>query len=107
MAGIERYSAVRCEYGGPDPGKPGPGVMQVYYLDGRPEMVDFLCPCGCGFTCPTHLVKPGEKHHDHRWEYYEDERGPTLVPSIKWTGGCKAHFTITHGVVALAGDSGK
>ena len=100
------YTEQVCEFGGPDPGKPQLGVMQVFMEDGVPSMVDFLCPCGCGNTTPTHLVKPGQQKqpNDRHWEY---SPGPTLRPSIRWTSGCKAHFTITEGRVEFHGDSGK
>lgn len=103
---ITHYTEVQCVFGGPDPGKPTPGIMQVFCEDGIPLMVDFLCPCGCGNTCPTHLVTPGhvKQPNDRHWEYTP---GPTLRPSIRWLSGCKAHFTITNGKPEMHGDSGK
>jgi Family of unknown function (DUF6527) len=93
---ITKYVEERHEFGEADCPNPVPGVMQVFYEDGIPVMVDFLCPCGCGSTCPTHLVPPVEKHKGRRWEFYP---GPKLVPSVRFTGGCKAHFNIEDGGV--------
>src|SRR5260221_6764650 len=91
----------RYLFGVSDPGKPLPGIMQVFCNgDGVPLMVDFLCPCGCGNTCPTHLVPPGQekKQGDRRWNF---SPGLTLSPSIRWLSGCKSHFTITNGKVTM------
>ena len=109
MTQILSYKTVRCVFGGPDPGKPEPGIIQVFMEDGVPSMVDFLCPCGCGNTCPTHLTSPGEekKQNDRRWQFSEGPNGVTLSPSIRWLNGCKAHFHITDGQTKFAGDSGK
>jgi hypothetical protein len=98
---ITKYTEERHEYGCDDPGQPAPGVMQVFYENGDPVMVDFLCPCGCGNRAPTHLVPPGQtkKPNDRHWNYSSGPNGPTLDPSIRWTGGCLAHFTITDGQV--------
>lgn len=98
-----RYVEQACEFGRNDPGIPEPGIMQVFYEDGKPVMVDFRCPCGCGSTCPTHLGLPTPRH----WEFLRGANGPTLTPSIRFLGGCKAHFTITDGEVTMHGDSGK
>jgi hypothetical protein len=103
---ILEYTEERHDWGESGEGKPPPGVMWVYYCLNEPKMVDFLCPCGCGNTCPTHLTTPDrpKQPNDRRWNY---SPGPTLSPSIRWTGGCKAHFTITGGKVTMHEDSGK
>ncbi len=104
MSPIASYIEEKQQFGGPDPGPPKPGIMQVFYENGIPLMVDFLCPCGCGRTCPTHLITPGQKETDHHWSY---KPGPTLSPSIRYLSGCKWHFNITDGKVIVHGDSGK
>jgi len=103
MEKINNYVEVRCIFGGPDPGKPKPGEMQVFCEGDAPVMVDFLCPCGCGNTCPTHLVPPGaeKKPADRRWNFSRGPNGPTLSPSIRWLSECKSHFTITDGKVQM------
>lgn len=107
MDPITHYTAEDHEFGGPDPGRPKPGVMQVFVKDGIPKMVDFICPCGCGNTCPTPVRPSAEPKKPYRWVYSKGPNGPTLSPSIRWTGGCKAHFNITDGSVQIHGDSGK
>lgn len=105
-----KYTEQRCEFGGPDPGDPQPGIIQVFYENGIPLMVDFLCPCGCGRTCPTHLLSPGQekKPNDRHWEFRRGRDDTvTLLPSIRWTSGCRAHFNITDGEAVIHGDSGK
>lgn len=111
---IRSYTEMKCVFGGDDslyPGQPALGIMQVFYEGDVPQMVDFLCPCGCGHTVPTHVVSLEEKQQgkagdkDHRWGF--DPKTLTLVPSIRFTSGCKAHFNITNGQVIVHADSGK
>ena len=85
------------------PRTPPAGVMWVFVENDAPVSVDFLCPCGCGSSCYT----PLRGNHPQRWEYSKGPNGPTLKPSIRYFGGCKAHFTITDGKVEVHGDSGK
>lgn len=92
---------------GDDRGKPVPGVMQVVKQGDKTRMVDFLCPCGCGHTCPTFTVEDDVAPNDRRWTFHDGPDGPTLHPSIRWTGGCKAHFFIKNGKVEFCADSGK
>ncbi len=111
---ILSYTEVSYDFGISDPGNPKPGEIFVFYetKDGVkfPSMVEFLCPCGCGYPCPTHLIPPGQekKPNDRHWEF---SRGPsggvTLSPSIRWNGHCRAHFNITDGKTFFHGDSGK
>lgn len=103
------YTVKIVEYGGPDPGTPKFGEMFVFMRDGQPEMVEFLCPCKCGQSCPTHVVSMTEKASDkakktHRWGF--DLATVTLFPSIRWISGCFAHFNITNGRTVWHGDSG-
>lgn len=102
---IKRYVQERHEFGESDCADPTPGVMRVFYEDNAPTMLDFLCPCGCGRTCPTHLVPSGEPHKDRRWAF--DAKTTTITPSIRFLSGCKHHFNITNGEVIVHGDSGK
>ena len=97
---IESYTEERIEHGTDRPA-PTPGVMQVIYKNGVPYAVDFICPCGCGSSCYTPLKA---SNREPSWAY---SPGPTLTPSIRWTGGCKAHFNITDGKTIIHGDSGK
>jgi len=82
--------------------------MHVIYKDGTVYAVDMQCPCGCGAGCFTPII--GEHHERnkppgfHAWDYAP---GPTLTPSIRYMGGCKAHFNITAGKVIVHGDSGQ
>jgi len=104
-----KYIETKYEFGVSDPGLPKEGEIQVFYEGDKPLMVDFRCPCGCGHTCPTHLKEEGEKKlNDRHWVF---SRGPnggvTLTPSIRWTGGCLAHFNITDGEAIIHPDSGK
>jgi len=83
--------------------------MQVIVKGGEPYAVDFVCPCGCGNSCYTPLVTDQHPRVEgiHRWSYAEGDAGPTLAPSIRWTGECKAHFTITNGEAVFHSDTGK
>jgi len=72
--------------------------------------VDFQCPCGCGSECYTPVTDAtkGQPKTERHWLF---SRGPTgrvtLSPSIRYTGGCKAHFNIEDGKVIMHDDSGK
>jgi hypothetical protein len=112
---IDSYTAVEHVYGGPDPGQPKPGEMFVFRNEqGVAEMVEFLCPCGCGHACPAHVIPMAEKKGDDPkgvwknkcWGF--DQATLELYPSIRWTSGCKAHFNIDPGgAVRWHADSGK
>lgn len=102
---ITSYVEKRVEFGKVDE-QLEPGVMLVMVTGDVVEAVDFLCPRGCGSECYTPIVGPERPRDGNRpiWDY---EPGPTLKPSIRFTGGCKAHFYITNGKVILCSDSGK
>jgi hypothetical protein len=106
---IESYVEKRYKFGEDRP-IPAPGEMQVVFRDSdTPYMVDFICPCGCGHTCPTFIIAENEPKPPgrHMWHYRSIGGKVTLHPSIRWTGGCKAHFNITEGKVIMHEDSGK
>jgi hypothetical protein len=83
---------------------PLPGEFWTFVIDGKLESVNFLCPCGCGMECYTPVVPKGQPRGQRVWEY---EPGPTITPSIRYTGGCMAHFNITDGKAVMHGDSGR
>lgn len=105
---ISSYVEERHELGEPGlPATPPSGVMWLFTEIGQPDPLDakivaveFLCPCGCGSSCYTPLEGP----HPHCWSY---SPGPTLTPSIRFLGGCKAHFNITNGKTVIHADSGR
>lgn len=83
-----------------------PGSFWAYIEDSKVVAVDFLCPCGCGHSCYTPVTdaNQGQAKTERHWLY---SSGPTLSPSIRYLGGCKAHFNITNGRAVMHGDSGK
>lgn len=87
---------------------PQPGEFWTFTEDGVAVAVDFLCPCGCGSECYTLVTdaSKGQPKSERHWLYSKEPNGPTLWPSIRYTGGCKAHFNITDGEVIIHGDSG-
>ncbi len=91
---------------GDDRGKPAPGIMFVVKQGNKVRMLDFLCPCGCGYTVPTFVTEDPANKTQNVW-IYSDVNGPTLYPSIRWQGGCKAHFHIEQGKVRFCTDSGQ
>jgi uncharacterized protein DUF6527 len=109
---ITSYTPRRYEFGDNRP-IPAIGEIQVIYQDGKPYAVDFLCPCGCGSTCFTPVCSVAEKQDPNTtdrnknrcWGY--DPNTVTIIPSIRYLGGCKAHFNITNGKVIIHADSGK
>lgn len=105
------YRETRKTFGERGEETPLAGEMLVYYQGETPQMVDFLCPCGCGRSCPTHVIPLEEKQKDPQgiwknscWGF--DAKTLTLFPSIKWTSGCKAHFNIEQGKAIFHSDSG-
>jgi hypothetical protein len=104
---IDSYKEEQHPFGADNmPRDPAPGVMWVYMLDGKVEAVNFLCPCGCGSQCYTPVDESGPTT-GRCWGFSRGQNGPTLTPSIRYLGGCKAHFNITDGKTIIHGDSGK
>lgn len=85
------------------------GVMRVLYINGIPEMCNYLCPCGCGAPCPTYMPTEKRKRSPqrHLWDFKREPNGPALTSSVRHTEGCKSHYNITDGKVIIHGDSGK
>lgn len=86
-----------------------PGIIRVLYVNGVPGMCEFLCPCGCESPCLALFPTAEQQRTPHRplWNFAKGSHGPTISPSIRYLGGCKAHFNITDGKVVMHGDSGK
>jgi hypothetical protein len=86
-----------------------PGVIRVLYVNGVPEMCEYLCPCGCRMPCPTFFPTEKRQKMFERplWVFSRGTNGPTLSPSVRHTGGCKSHYNITDGKVIMHADSGK
>lgn len=104
---IHEYTETRREFGAVQGDeKLKPGEWWTLVRDGKVVAVDFLCPCGCGSECYTPVTDAtaGEVKTERHWLY---SAGPTLFPSIRYTGGCKAHFNIENGKTVFHGDSGR
>jgi hypothetical protein len=107
---IELYTEEPHTFGDVPPAdKLKPGVMWVISDEGGVCAVDFLCPCGCGSECYTPVTDAtkGQPKTERHWLYSRGLGGVTLSPSIRYTGGCKAHFNITDGKTVMHGDSGR
>ena len=106
---IDKYVVVRKCFPDDSGAEILPGEMHVYLLAEEPQAVNFICPCGCGSHCYTPITTKARQRDGQRpmWDFSHGPNGPTLTPSIRWTGGCKAHFNITDGKVITHGDSGK
>ena len=106
---IQSYTEEKRAFGEVQ-GFPGPGEFWTLLdKDGAAVAVDFLCPCGCGSECYTPVTDAtkGQPKTERHWLYSSGPGGPTLSPSIRYLGGCKAHFNITDGKAVIHGDSGK
>jgi Family of unknown function (DUF6527) len=58
--------------------------------------VGFRCPCGCGRTVELLVIDEA----DPRWDIStDDQRRPTLTPSVWLRDGCRSHFLIQRGRV--------
>lgn len=88
-------------------------IYVCYHGDkiGEPYLVNFICPCGCSRECPIPAVTSEAKQANPSRSAWgvriEDDNTVTIHPSVRWTSGCKAHFTITNGRVQWHDDSGR
>lgn len=91
-------------------GSPKDNEFWTMLNDGVVEAVTFRCPCGCGSECYTPVTDAtkGQSKTERCWLFSREPSGrPTLSPSIRYIGGCKAHFNITDGKTVMHADSGK
>ena len=91
-------------------GSPTGNEFWVLVSDGKVEAVTFRCPCGCGSECYTPVTDAtkGQPKTERHWLFSRGASGkPTLTPSIRYTGGCKAHFNVTELRTVMHGDSGR
>ena len=54
-----------------------------------------VCPCGCGAAIALNTLPDDAP----RWRLEEREDGPTLLPSVWRTTGCRSHFILRPGQV--------
>ena len=102
---IFEYKIENVKFGADNlPPEPPSGIMWVFYEGNEVWAVNFMCPCGCGSQTYTPIRK---RKHGPAWNFKEDKDGPTITPSIRFIGGCKAHFNITNGKTVFHGDSGQ
>ena len=92
-----KYIEERWEFPSDRP-TPASGTMQVLYEGDKVVGCEYLCPCGCG----REIYTPTDGSRG--WTY---SPGPTINPSVRWLGGCKAHFFIRNGQVEFCEDSGR
>lgn len=57
--------------------------------------VTFLCPCGCSSPISINLLPDDSP----RWRLTENNRIPTLSPSVQRQVGCRSHFFLRNGTV--------
>lgn len=110
MPKIETYKDELREFGRVEPEERLlPGQMLVISDGNGVCAVDFLCPCGCGSECYTPVTDAtkGQPKTERHWLFSRGPNGVTLTPSIRYLGGCKAHFNITDGRAMIHGDSGR
>jgi hypothetical protein len=75
-------------------GAPAPGAAWWLRLDSAPDVLMFICPCGCGSV--TGL--PVNARHGNHWKFNGDEVSVTLAPSVFKQTACKWHGFLTNGV---------
>lgn len=61
----------------------------------------FCCPCGCDEVVTINL----DPRAGRSWSVRLDERGLTLMPSVRRTTGCCAHFVIWRSEIWWCSDS--
>lgn len=71
-----------------------PGDMALV-VRGKPRMLVFSCPDGCGDILPVNL----DPRADKAWHYYERRGTRSLYPSVWRDEGCGAHFILWDDVI--------
>ena len=67
--------------------QPGDTVLVVR---GRPRILVFKCPCGCGDTVTVNLDRRAGK----AWTLYRKRGELSLYPSVWRDNGCESHFIV-------------
>jgi hypothetical protein len=62
---------------------------------GVPEVMWFVCPCGCGALSSVFLNQPNS---NNSWQWDNSENLPTLSPSIQKLTPCRWHGHLNKGV---------
>lgn len=63
--------------------------------NGTPEVMWFVCPCGCGALSSMFVNQPNSNNN---WQWDGSESEPTLSPSIQKLTPCRWHGHLTKGV---------
>lgn len=80
------------------------GVLYIVRGEPTPKWAVMQCPCGCGEKLQLSL-NPTRRP---RWSVHRDRlRRVTVDPSVRQTGGCRAHFWIRRGLIEWCPDSGQ
>jgi hypothetical protein len=61
------------------------------------------CPCGCGDTVALNVLPDDSP----RWSLRDEPEGPTLIPSVWRTTGCRSHYILRRGRVLWCGSNGQ
>lgn len=85
---------------GDDPDDLLPEILYAIGENGHLWHVMLVCPCGCGSTIALNLLPDDSP----RWMLYECDGGPTLVPSVWRTAGCRSHFILRRGQIIWCHD---
>jgi hypothetical protein len=81
-----------------------PGVLYIVSGGPTPKWAIMQCPCGCNEKLQLSL-NPTRRP---RWSVHRDRlRRVTVDPSVRQTGGCRAHFWIRRGMIEWCRDSGR
>jgi hypothetical protein len=94
---VSRYKAVRVVE---SPEHFEIGCMYLHENRGRPLVLEFICPCGCGDKIELSLIA----WTDPSWRIEGDFEFPSIYPSVRRVVGCRSHFWVKDGKVYHARD---
>jgi hypothetical protein len=78
-----------------DPDEMQPETLYAIGENGHLWHVMMVCPCGCGATIALNVLPDDSP----RWTLYDRSEGPSLVPSVWRTTGCRSHFILRRGEI--------
>lgn len=74
------------------------GVIVLVKPAGKPKLLRFYCPCGCGETITINVMEGLE----NAWEIiFAPKRGISLWPSVWLDAGCKSHFILRNNTARM------
>lgn len=81
----------------PNPMPPA-GSFFISEYEGDGQVIEYICPCGCGKANMVTLYLDNCRSEQHGWKWNGDRDRPTLSPSLQQYTACRWHGHIRNGV---------